>query len=80
MPFTDGFPNAVTFEQMQEACAVLGLPLQNLVGLSMSVQGGVTAVLHVTDDAGAKVVHNGRVLTTELQIPLTREEVPDAPA
>lgn len=80
MSFIDGFPQTVTMEQMQAACVALGLPTRNLIAVSMDVRGGVTAVLHVADDSGNKLAHNGSVLTAELHIPRRDEEVPDAAA
>ncbi|WP_129307985.1 hypothetical protein [Streptomyces sp. L2] len=80
MSFIDGFPQTVTLKQMQEACAALGLPARHLVALSMDVQDGVVAVLHVANDDGRILAHRGAPLITELHIPRGEEEVPGAAA
>lgn len=75
-----GFPESVTFEQMQEACRALGLPLEHVVSVSMGVREGVDVAVHVTDDEGQKLRHGGHPLVTYLSIPITRAEVDDAAA
>ncbi|MER7047740.1 hypothetical protein [Streptomyces jumonjinensis] len=77
MSFIKGFPEAVTLEQMQNACAALGLPTRHLVALSVDVREGVTAVLHVANDAGQTLAHGGGPLLTEIRIPRSDQEVPD---
>jgi hypothetical protein len=74
MSFIDGFPRTVTLKQMQEACAALGLPTRHVVAVSMDVQGGVTAVLHVSDDNGQLLHHGGGPLITEIHVPRARDE------
>lgn len=74
MAFIDGFPKTVTLEQMQAACAALGLPTRHVVAVSMDVRSGVTAVLHVANDAGQKLAHDGDALLTEIRIPRAHEK------
>lgn len=77
MSFIDGFPQTVTLEQMQAACAALGLPTRHVVAVSMDVTGGVTAVLHVANDAGQTLRHGDGLLITEIHLPLARAKEAD---
>ncbi len=84
MSFIDGFPKSVTLEQMQAACAALGLPLRNVVSFTSEVRGplaGLMVVVHVADEGGRKLAGpGGTAILTEFHIPMRCNEGEDSDA